>query len=338
MKKLLSVFFALAIIVSGCSNGSSSDDDKDTSNSDGEFPITIEHAFGETTIEEKPENIVAIAWGNQDDVLALGVTPVGVSKANYGIGEDEKLLPWTQEAFEELGVEDPVVFDDVDGLDYEAISDANPDIILATYSGITQEEYDLLSEIAPVIPYEEAAYQTTWREQLLTNSKAIGMEEEGKELVKELEETIATEVAKYPEIEGKTAAFMYFDVADLGQVYVYGENDPRAAYLQDLGFTQADSISEILDGTTEFGTYFSAEKAEDLSDVDVIILYGDDTTLEALQNDPLIGTIPAIQNGAVVILENNSTLAASTTPSSLSIPYSIEEYAKLMGEAAAKVK
>ena len=42
-------------------------------------------------------------------------------------------------------------------LDFEAISDANPDVILAAYSGITQEEYDTLSEIAPVVAYQTSS-------------------------------------------------------------------------------------------------------------------------------------------------------------------------------------
>ena len=54
----------------------------------------------------------------------------------------------------ELGVDNPNIFQDTDGLDFEAISDANPDVILAAYSGITQEEYDILSEIAPVVAYQ----------------------------------------------------------------------------------------------------------------------------------------------------------------------------------------
>ena len=57
--------------------------------------------------------------------------------------DENGLLPWTAEKYKELGVENPVVYDDVDGLDYEAISDSNPDVILAAYSGLTQEEYDL---------------------------------------------------------------------------------------------------------------------------------------------------------------------------------------------------
>ena len=47
------------------------------------YPIVIEHAFGETVIESKPERIATVGWGNQDTPLALGIAPVGVSAANY---------------------------------------------------------------------------------------------------------------------------------------------------------------------------------------------------------------------------------------------------------------
>ena len=93
-------------------------------------------------IESKPERVATVQWANHDVALALGVVPVGFSAANYGVQDDSGLLPWTAKKLKELGVEDPNVFQDTDGLDFEAISDANPDVILAAYSGITQEDYD----------------------------------------------------------------------------------------------------------------------------------------------------------------------------------------------------
>ena len=72
----------------------------------------------------------------------------------------------TAEKLKELGEENPNIFQDTDGLDFEAISDANPDVILAAYSGITQEEYDTLSEIAPVVAYQRAPWVASWREQV----------------------------------------------------------------------------------------------------------------------------------------------------------------------------
>src|SRR5690606_21943753 len=127
------------------------------------YPIVIKHAFGEAVIESKPERVVTIQWANHDVVLALGVVPVGFSAANYGVQDDSGLLPWTAAKLKELNATEPNIFQDTDGLDFEAISDANPDVILAAYSGITQEDYDVLSQIAPVVAYQSKPWATTWR-------------------------------------------------------------------------------------------------------------------------------------------------------------------------------
>lgn len=146
---------------------------------------------------------MTVQWANHDVALALGVVPVGFSAANFGVQDDSGLLPWTKEKLDELGVTDPNVFMDTDGLDFEAISDAKPDVILASYSGITQEDYDLLTQIAPVVAYPTAPWATTWREQVELNSKGMGMEEEGKQLIADVEKMIAEKLEAYPQIDGK---------------------------------------------------------------------------------------------------------------------------------------
>ena len=302
------------------------------------YPMTISHAYGETVIESQPERVATISWGNQDVPLALGIVPVGVSKANYGETDKNGLLPWTGEKYAELGEESPVVYDDVDGLDYEAISDSNPDIILAAYSGITQEEYDLLSEIAPVIAYPENAWQTLWRDQITMNATALGKKDEGDALVKELETLISDKTSKYSDIEGKTAVFCYFNPADLGKFYIYLPSDPRAAYLTDLGFEFPESISELAKESDSFSIEVSSENIDVLKDADIIVSYGNDELLKALQNDALLSTVPAVKNGAVALIEDGSELSASCTPSALSIPATIDEYLEIMANAASKVK
>lgn len=64
------------------------------------------------------------------------------------------------ERLDELGAEVPVLFDEGDGIEFEAVAATNPDVILAAFSGLSQEDYDLLSEIAPVVAYPEAAWAT----------------------------------------------------------------------------------------------------------------------------------------------------------------------------------
>ena len=226
----------------------------------------------------------------------------------------------------------------MDGLDYEAISDSNPDIILAAYSGITQEEYDLLSEIAPVLAYPENAWQTLWRDQITMNATALGKKDEGDALVKELETLISDKTSKYSDIEGKTAVFCYFNPADLGKFYIYLPSDPRAAYLTDLGFEFPESISELAKESDSFSIEVSSENIDVLKDADIIVSYGNDELLKALQNDALLSTVPAVKNGAVALIEDGSELSASCTPSALSIPATIDEYLEIMANAASKVK
>lgn len=305
---------------------------------DAEYPIIIQHAFGETVIESKPERIVTISWGNHDVPLALGVTPVGVSEANYGVTDGSGLLPWTAEAFKSLGTQEPNLFSDTDGLDFEAISDAEPDVILAAYSGITQEDYDLLSEIAPVIAYPTLAWQTYWRDQIIMNAAGMGMKTEGQQLVAELEQLIGEKISAYPQLAGKSAAFFYFTPSNLGTFYIYLPTDPRAAYLTDLGMIVPESVLTLAESSASFAIEISAENADILDDVDIIIAYGDASLLESLQADSLVGTIPAVKRGSVVMIEDNTPLAASGTPSALSIPATIDEYLDLIIKAADKVE
>ena len=303
-----------------------------------EYPLAIKHAFGETVIEEKPERIVTISWANHDVALALGVVPVGFSAANYGVQDDSGLLPWTADKLKELGADTPTIFQDTDGLDFEAISDANPDVILAAYSGITQEEYDTLSEIAPVVAYQTSPWVASWREQVTFNSMGMGMEEEGKQLIADTEKLIQDKASEFPVIKGKKAAFVSISATDLSKFYIYTPADSRGAFLTELGMEYPESITSKITDPTSFYLELSAENADILNDVDLFVSYGDDNTLKALQADPILGKIPAVQRGSVVIIGDNTPLAAAGNPNPLAIEYSIDEYLHLLSEAANKVK
>lgn len=344
---LLAVFTAI-VMLTGCTSSNTGNTNNDVQNNvesstsisyekNEDGMITVTHALGTTVLPEKPQHITTIGWCNQDVALALGVAPVGMSKMNFAVDETG-VFPWTREKFEELDVENPVVFDDVDGLDFEAIADTNPDVILAGYSGITKEEYDRLSEIAPVIAYQDGPWISTWRDQTLINAEGMGMKSEAEKLITETESLIKEKLAKYPAIEGKSVAFCWFSADDLGSFYIYTNNDPRAAYLNDLGMVMPDSVKNAITDDSAFSISLSAENADQFKDVDMIVTYGDEALLKAMQADERISAIPAVANGAVVLLDSNHVIAASSTPSILSIPYMIDDYLALFNEAAQKVK
>ncbi|UII55883.1 iron-siderophore ABC transporter substrate-binding protein [Cytobacillus spongiae] len=341
IRTLLLAILMVALV--GCSSeekGSKTEESKPeqtgSEESNAQYPITIKHAFGETVIEEKPERVATIAWSNHDVALSLGVVPVGFSAANYGVQDESGMLPWTAEKLKELGEENPNIYQDTDGLDFEAIADSEPDVILAAYSGITQEEYDTLSEIAPVVAYQETPWVTSWRDQIKFNSMGMGMEEEGKQLLADIEKLISEKANEHAELKGKKAAFASFSAADLSKFYVYTPTDPRGEFMTELGMVYPESITSQMTDENSFYLELSAENADILNDLDLFVTYGDENTLKALQADPIIGKIPAVQRGSVVVVGDNTPLAAALNPAPLAIEYSIDEYLKLLSEAASK--
>ncbi|WJY27217.1 iron-siderophore ABC transporter substrate-binding protein [Sporosarcina trichiuri] len=345
--------FLMMLLLAGCSgqkaseskpaqepSGSGDPSETDTSEDaadDTQYPITIKHAFGETVIESKPERVATVQWANHDVALALGVVPVGFSAANYGVQDDSGMLPWTAERLKELDASDPNIYQDTDGLDFEAISDSKPDVILAAYSGITQEDYDTLSEIAPVIAYPDKPWATTWREQVLLNSEGMGMKQEGEQLIKDTEEKIQQAADKYPQLKGKTVAWVNFSAQDMSKLHLYTPADPRGEFLNELGMDYPKTVTDAITDPDSYSFEFSAENADLLNDADIIVGYGGNDLYEAVKADPLFGKIPAIERGSIVFIGDNTPLAASGNPNPLSIAYTLDDYVKLLADAADKV-
>lgn len=326
---------AVATVALSLSACSATTDDAGSTTGDGVFPVTIEHAYGSTTIESQPERIATVAWSNHEVPLALGVVPVGMSKATWGDDDDNGVLPWVEDKLEELGAETPVLFDETDGINFEAVADTEPDVILASYSGLTQEEYDTLSKIAPVVAYPDVAWGTSMDDMILMNSKAIGLEAEGEQLVTDLNAEVDASLADYPELDGKKVLFSYIDPTDLSQIGFYTSHDTRPGFLDEHGLPMPAIVADESAKSDEFYVTVSSEEADRFDDVDVFVTYGeaDGAIVDQLQADPLLAQIPAIANGNITVLQNGTPLAASANPSPLSIGWGVDEYFGLLAAA-----
>ena len=311
------------------------DDSSDDASGGGET-ITIEHAFGTTEIEGTPERVATVQWANHEVPLALGVVPVGMAAANFGDDDGDGLLPWVAERLEELDAETPVLFDETDGIDFEAVADTEPDVILAGYSGLTQEDYDTLSEIAPTIAFPEAPWATPWREMIEINAAGMGMAEEGEQLVADLEAEIADTVAQYPQLEGRSTMFLtHVDTTDLSEVSYYTPFDTRSAFFEDLGLATPASVEAASTDPEQFSGTISAEQIDSLDDVEIIVTYGDQELVDALSGDPLLSQMPAVANGAIVLLPD-TPLGTAANPTPLAISWVLEDYVGMLAEAADK--
>jgi iron complex transport system substrate-binding protein len=317
---------ATALLLAGCATPTSGSG-TDGAAANGAFPLTIEHAFGETTIDAQPERVATVSWSNQEVPLALGVVPVGMAEVTWGDDDGDGVLPWVEDKLEELGAETPVLFDETDGIDFEAVADTQPDVILAAYSGLTQEDYDTLSKIAPVVAYPEVAWGTSYEDMIRLNSKALGMSDAGDALIDDLQREVEGALANYPDLAGSRVLFSYIDPSDFSQVGFYTSLDTRPGFLESLGFPLPAVVAEESDGEA-FYTTVSTEQADRFADVDVFVTYGDasGSIIAQLQADPLLSQIPAIAEGRIAILEESTPLAASANPSPLSISWGVDEY------------
>ena len=305
------------------------------------FPVTIPNTFGSTTIESKPERVATVNWGNHDVPVALGVVPVGMAKASYGDDDTDGVLPWTFDALEAIGGTGenlPVLFDETAGIAFESVANTEPDVILAAYSGLSEEDWTTLQGIAPTVSYPKAAWGTNWRDMALIDGQALGLADEAQALIDEIEATIAEGLAARPDIEGKTFAYGWIDPANTSKISLYTPLDARVQLVNDLGMKDAPSVVELAGTTDQFFVDLSAEQADALSDVDVLVVYGDDSTLAALQADPLLSKIPAVARGSVAVVPDATPLAAATSgPTVLSVPWALDDYLDLFQAAAEKV-
>ena len=300
-------------------------------------PITIQHAFGETVLPQAPKRVATVAWANQEVPLALGIVPVGMARAGFGDDDGDGLMPWVAEKLDALGADTPVLFDEGDGIDFEAVAATEPDVILAAYSGLSREDYDMLSKIDPVIAYPRQPWTTTWREMIQLNSAGLGLAAEGDALIAQMEAEIKTAAEAHPELAGKSAMFVtHLDPTDLSTVNFYTDNDARVQFFHDIGMA---SPQAVLDASTE-GKYsgkISAERIDLFDDVDIVVTYGGAKLLESLKASALTARMPAVARESIVMLPNNP-LGSGASPTPLAISWVLEDYTALLAEAVRKAQ
>lgn len=329
---------AIALPLAACSTGPSTTTSPTTTSSApaAVYPVTIAHAFGETTIPAAPTRVATVSWVNADVALALGVVPVGMPKDEYG-GNAAGSTPWKDTALAAAGAaigtdKAPAQYSEADGVNFNAIAATTPDVILAAYSGLTQEDYAKLSKIAPVVAYPEVAFGTPWQESTALIGKALGREAQATELVAQTEKTVADKAAQYPQLKGKT--FIYGNLEPTkGGVNVYTANDNRPRFLTSLGMTQAPVVAE---NTKDDAFFFpwSAERADELESDVFATWVPDDKTASQITSDPLLGQIPAVKRGALVADSDNTLTLAISASSPLSLPWALDTVLPQLAAAA----
>ena len=333
-RHLLAAAPALALIaLAGCSTGPADATGTGTAESSAApeaaaYPVTITHAHGETTIEKAPTRVATIGWADADGVAALGVVPVG-APTNPWRGNAKGSTDWCDAQATELGVQDGDIarYDDSAGIPFDDIAATSPDLILGLSSGVSKEDYDKLSKIAPVVPYTVAPWGTPWQDQLEAIGQALGRSAQAAELESATTRTIADVVAANPQIKGKSAAWAWFSPTDLSTIGLYTTADLRPQMLRELGFVDSPTVVELSKADpSAFSVNLSAEKASTL-EADLVVFYADEgTQADDIAGNALLGQIPALQKKQYVASADNAIALSMSLPSPLSVQTAVDEF------------
>ena len=303
------------------------------------FPVTIEHVYGSTTIEAEPTKIATVSWVNDDVVIALGVVPVGVPTISWGADENGS-CPWTSEALEALGAgwgtdAAPTQYSETDGINVQEIAALEPDLIIGTYSGMTEDEYTQLSAIAPTLAYPKdvTAYGTSWETTTKTVGQALGRSAAAEELISKTTEAVQEAASAYPELASRTYIAANLDTTS-STINLYTEADNRPRFFDMLGMTMAPSaVDGGADTEDAFYVDYSAEKADALT-TDLFWAWAqDEAAVKAIEEDALLSAIPSVQDGTALFVTDATTVMSLSAASPLSLPWCCENHVPQIAEA-----
>ncbi|GAA1146849.1 ABC transporter substrate-binding protein [Ornithinicoccus hortensis] len=313
--------------VSAADEGDDADEgDQDAeAGADDHFPVTIDSALGEAVIEERPERVVTIGWGSSDTAVALGVVPVGIEEVTWG-NDEHGNYPWVTEAIEEMGAELPETFTGGQEIDMDAIIGLEPDLILAPLSGITQDDFNILNDLAPTVAYPDTVWNTPWDTQIELIGQALGEPEAAQEAIEGIEQELADRAAEHPEFAGLSFAYVYAG-GEPGTLSFYQDGAARVDLIKGLGLELDPTVAEVPLSDGAFTSNVGLENADMLDDVDILFTwYNDEEEQARTEEQRLFAQIPAVERGSQVVSIDRELGMASSFLTPLSVPWALDRF------------
>ncbi|KFC64366.1 ABC-type Fe3+-siderophore transport system, periplasmic iron-binding component [Devosia sp. LC5] len=249
------------------------------------FARDITHIMGTTAVSDAPLRIVALTNEATEDLLALGIVPVGaVRSANAN--------PWFDHVAARLA--DTVVAGEELAPDMETIAALRPDLIIGNKKR-HEKIYDQLSAIAPTVFVENITGQ--WRENLAVYAEAAGKTAEAEVALADYQRRVTAIQSALGERRSEKVGLVRFIA---GQNYAYNNDSFSGSILRDIGFgrPQAQDRPGLAEPITK-------ERIPEL-DGDRLLYFsyetGDGLALEEEQNwlgDPLWQNLAVAKTGHV---------------------------------------
>ncbi|CAM4200796.1 ferrichrome ABC transporter substrate-binding protein [Bacillus manliponensis] len=234
MKKIISILMVVLLFAVGCSQPTEKKEETKANNKS--EAITIKHAEGETKLDKPAKKVVVLEWVYSEDLLALGVQPVGMADIeNYNKWVNTEVKPG----------KDVVDVGTRQQPNLEEISKLKPDLII-TASFRAKEIKDELEQIAPTILFDPSTNNDNHLAEMTETfnqiAKAVGKEAEAEKVLKEMDKTFADAKAKIEKAELKDkniAMSQAFTLKDVPTFRMLTDNSMAIQIAKELGLTNA---------------------------------------------------------------------------------------------------
>lgn len=300
---------------------------------------TIHHAFGTTKVKNKPDRVVTIGRDSAEVAIALGVMPVAMQKQQFGANA-QGYMPWIAEHVLRSGQELPPLFDSSGADLARAVGDFHPDLILATNSGITQQQYTQLADVAPTVAFPEKAWSINWEMQIDTVAGALGLRHGGGPLIEEINRQFAD--AQKADWEALTLS--YVSAGQRGsqgdpEVEVFLPDSTSAEYFHKLGFQIDPAVGSLARGASPGANthtiQVSASSLPALKGSQVVAVRQPSGVPSMTRQ---LEVLPVVDRGAIVRLNRDALIAGTSSINPLSVPWSLGKVSPVIDVAVTRAQ
>lgn len=305
---------ALSLSLAACSSsedsGSSEESGSNEGSSENSESVTVTDGYdNEVTLEETPENVVALEWVYAEDLLALGMQPAGIADLDGYNDYLADIEPAPSEDVQDVGTrQEPSL---------ERIAELEPDLIIT--AGYRHEDIkEELEEIAPTLmynPYPAEGEGNQYEEMESTFESiatAVGEEDQAEQVLNDLDDTY-NELSTEIEDAGRTDEEVLLSLSYLANENVafrlFADNSLAAQTMEQIGVDNAYESEQFEEyGYTETSVD-ALENYQEQTFIDIPTPEGDRDTIEqTLNNNEVWNSLSFVQN------DNVHRLPSSTWP------------------------
>ncbi|MBD2360336.1 iron-siderophore ABC transporter substrate-binding protein [Anabaena minutissima FACHB-250] len=255
----------------------------------------IKHELGETCVPLNPQRIVVTDQVALEDIIALGLKPIGVPDTTY-VASKSSFLKNKMSGISYIGKEHT--------FNLEKILALHPDLIISLY-GINSANYQLFSKIAPTVQfkYVHAGWQTSFRQ----IGEVLGKTEQAEKLLSEYKQRL---------IKLKTVLKNQINKLNVSISRFHGgvqlpefrsQFSFPGSILQEVGISMPDAQRQLIKTPDHTLIILNLERI-DLLDADILFVAVDPGARELFQkyqNTRLWQTLNVVQNQRVYSVDSS---------------------------------